>query len=172
MDFKQAGNLLYLVGETRDEMGGSHYALVNNLKGGAAPTMNVGRARETFLALHSAIEGRLVRACHDLSEGGVAVAAAEMAFAGGLGARIVVENLAADSELNSIARLFSESNSRFLCEVAPDRAADFERSLTGVAFAKIGDVVAEPWLTITGAGGPLIDVDIAELKSAWKSAFL
>jgi phosphoribosylformylglycinamidine synthase len=93
-----------------------------------------------------------------------------MAFAGGLGARIDVQNLPA-GELNTIARLFSESNSRFLCEVAPDRAADFERSLNGIAFAKVGDVVAEPRLTITGTGEPLIEADIAELKSAWKSAF-
>jgi phosphoribosylformylglycinamidine synthase len=171
MDLKLAGNLLYLVGETRDEMGGSHYALVNNLKGGSAPKTDAQKARETLLALHLAMDGGLVRSCHDLSEGGVAVAAAEMAFAGGLGATVDVQSVRVSGELNSIARLFSESNSRFLCEVAPDRAADFERRLSGVAFAKVGDVVAEPRLTITEAGQPLIDADLAELKFAWKSAF-
>ncbi len=88
MDLKQPGNLLYLVGETRDEMGGSHFALVNDLAGGQVPTVDAEQARETFAAVHRAIHGGLVRACHDLSEGGLAVAAAEMAFAGGLGAQI------------------------------------------------------------------------------------
>ena len=87
MDLKQPGNLLYLVGETRDELGGSHFALVNGLSGGQVPTVDAERAVKTFAAMHRGIQRGLVRACHDLSEGGLAVAAAEMAFAGGLGAQ-------------------------------------------------------------------------------------
>ena len=70
--------------------------------------------------MHRAIRGGLVRACHDLSEGGLAVAAAEMAFAGGLGARLQLDAMPASGELGDARRcLFSESNTRFLCEVAP-----------------------------------------------------
>ena len=88
MDFKQAGNLIYLVGETHDELGGSHFALVNDLRGGQVPTVDPESAQATFAAMHRAIDAGLVRACHDLSEGGLAVAAAEMAFAGGFGAQV------------------------------------------------------------------------------------
>ena len=89
MDLKEPGNLLYLVGLTKDELGGSHFALVDGLLGrrGAARSMP-RRPRGRSPRVHEAIAAGLVRACHDLSEGGLAVAAAEMAFAGGLGAAI------------------------------------------------------------------------------------
>ena len=88
MDLKEPGNLLYLVGLTKDELGGSHFAMVEGLAGGQAPTVDPQLAKRTFAALHKAIHAGFVRACHDLSEGGLAIAAAEMAFAGGLGAKI------------------------------------------------------------------------------------
>ena len=88
MDLKEPGNLLYLVGETQDELGGSHFALVHDLRGGQVPTVDPALAKRTFAAVHAAIDAGLVRACHDLSEGGLAVAAAEMAFAGGCGASV------------------------------------------------------------------------------------
>ncbi len=93
MDLKEPGNRLYLVGLTRRELGGSHFALVEGLAGGAVPKVDPQLAKKTFAAVHHAISNGLVRACHDLSEGGLAVAAAEMAFAGGLGARLSLENL-------------------------------------------------------------------------------
>src|SRR5262249_55817697 len=80
MDLKAPGNALYLVGATRDEMGGSHYHLVHGMTGGDVPRVDTAIAPRIFRALHAAITGGLVRACHDLSEGGLAVAAAEMAF--------------------------------------------------------------------------------------------
>jgi phosphoribosylformylglycinamidine (FGAM) synthase-like enzyme len=82
MDLKGPGNLLYLIGETKDEMGGSHYNLVNGLTGGNVPTVDKEMAPKIFRALHQAIKQGLILSCHDLSEGGLAVAAAEMAFAG------------------------------------------------------------------------------------------
>jgi phosphoribosylformylglycinamidine synthase len=169
MDFKQPGDLLYLVGQTRDELGGSHFALVNGLQGGRVPTVDTERARATFAAVHRAIQGGLVRACHDLSEGGLAAAAAEMAFAGGLGARIDVVGMATAGALDDAARLFSESNSRFLCEVAAEHAAEFERLFTGLPLAKIGEVQSDARLAITHGGRQLIDADIHELKEAWQA---
>jgi phosphoribosylformylglycinamidine synthase len=188
MDFKQAGNLLYLVGETRDELGGSHFALVNRLEGGQVPTMDPERARETFAAVHSAIRSGLVRACHDLSEGGLAVAAAEMAFAGGLGARVDLDAVPWDGQScpsetdrtdrivrptlrEAAALLFSESNTRFLCEVPAERASEFERVLGNLRYARIGEVTAEPRLVMTSGGRALVDAELATLKEAWQSTF-
>ena len=170
MDLKRAGNLLYLVGETRDELGGSHYAFVHGLTGGQVPTVNVEKARDIFAAVHRAISGGLVRACHDLSEGGLAVAAAEMAFAGGLAAKIDVAAVpVGESSLSARGRLFSESNSRFVCEVEADRAAEFEKQLGGVAFAKVGQVTADARLVLNDGAAGLIDADISELKEAWQA---
>src|SRR5262249_53357141 len=86
MDLKEAGNHLYIVGVTRAELGGTHYHLVHGMGGGEPPRVDPEVAPRIFRALHGAMARGLVRACHDLSEGGLAVAAAEMAFAGGIGA--------------------------------------------------------------------------------------
>jgi len=170
MDLKQACNLLYLVGETRDELGGSHYAMVNGFAAGNVPTVDAERAGKIFAAMHRAISSGLVRACHDLSEGGLAVAAAEMAFAGGLGAQVDVRAIAmTEASVQPVVRLFSESNTRFLCEVEPQRAAAFEKELGGVAFAKIGQVTADSRLVMNDGEGRLIDADIYELKEAWQA---
>ncbi|TWT37506.1 Phosphoribosylformylglycinamidine synthase subunit PurL [Posidoniimonas corsicana] len=169
MDLKQAGSALYLVGATRDELGGSHFAQVNDLEGGAAPTVDGPAARDTFIALHQAINSGLVRACHDLSEGGLAVAAAEMAFAGELGAQIDLSAVPFVGDGDSAAaRLFSESNTRFLCEVAPENEAAFSEALGGRA-AKVGVVTDSQELTIESGGAAVIKSPLGELKAAWQS---
>ena len=112
-----------------------------------------------------------MRACHDLSEGGLAVAAAEMAFAGGLGAIISLDNmlLNADSlDLPTVARLFGESNTRFLCEVPPELADAFEALLQSVPHARIGEVTDAGKLKILAGGTPVVTADIAALKEAWQ----
>ena len=92
--------------------------------------------------MHKAIDAGLVRACHDLSEGGLAVALAEMAFAGGLGAQVALDRVPSEVDATSVAvRLFSESNTRFLCEVRPEQVATFEAALGEVPCARIGEVL-------------------------------
>ena len=170
MDLKTPGNLLYLVGETRHELGGSHFALVNALEGGQVPTVDADRASATFAAMHRAIAAGLVRACHDLSEGGLAVAAAEMAFAGGLGIRMDLDGVPCPNDaLHPATLLFSESNTRFLCEVAADEAAELERAFAGLPLSKIGSVSDEPRLVIQSSGTNVVDADILELKEAWQA---
>jgi phosphoribosylformylglycinamidine synthase len=167
MDLKEPGNYLYLVGLTKNELGGSHFALIHALPGGQAPTVDAAKARQAFLALHEAIDAGLVRACHDLSEGGLAVAVAEMAFAGGLGVRVDLQQIPSDAEATDVAvRLFSESNTRFLCEVRPAAAAAFEAALAEVPHARIGEVTEAARLAIS-AGTPVVEADLATLKNAW-----
>jgi phosphoribosylformylglycinamidine synthase len=173
MDLKRPGNYLYQVGATRDELGGSHFALVTGLQGGHVPAVDAQAAKRTFAAVHQAITAGLVRACHDLSEGGLAVAAAEMAFAGGLGAKIslhsVPRDLPAGLPQADLVLLFAESNTRFLCEVAPPNAAAFEAALQGVPLARIGEVTPGDRLEILAtAGAKAIDGAIADLKEAWQ----
>jgi phosphoribosylformylglycinamidine synthase subunit PurSL len=171
MDLKHFDSLLYLVGETKDELGGSHFALVHELTGGQVPTIDPVQAKKTFAAIHQAISQGLVRACHDLSEGGLAVAAAEMCFAGGIGAEIELANVPTVGEqLSAVKLLFSESNTRFLCEVRPEQAEQFEKQLAGIAHACVGRTQAEQRLYIADKlGSPAwIDGELATLKAAWK----
>jgi phosphoribosylformylglycinamidine synthase len=171
MDVKQAGNLLFLVGTTHDELGGSHYTLVNNFDGGVSPKVDAASAKATFAAIHRAIAGGLVAACHDLSEGGLAAAAAEMAFAGGLGAELQLANVPTAGQLAVEATLFSESNTRFLCEVSEDHAAAFEADLAGIPHAHVGIVRDDDRFIIAGGdqSTPLVDTTITKLKQAWQN---
>mgnify|MGYP001417634723 CR=1 FL=1 len=93
MELKETGNVRFQIGVTGDHLGGSHWNLVNHLSGGKVPTVVPERAKQTFIQLHKAIQKGLVRSCHDMSEGGLAVAVAEMAFAGGLGAKITTNEV-------------------------------------------------------------------------------
>jgi phosphoribosylformylglycinamidine synthase len=165
MDLKEPGNVVYLVGETKDELGGSHFSLVNGLEGGEVPKLDPAKSRPVFTAVHEAIRRLLLRSCHDLSEGGLAVAAAEMAFAGGFGMELAVSS----SELSDAAALFAESNTRFLIEVRPDRCGEVESVFAGLPLSRLGTVVREGRLVIRGAAGQtLVDAGIEELKQVWK----
>ncbi|MEM8945017.1 MAG: phosphoribosylformylglycinamidine synthase subunit PurL [Planctomycetota bacterium] len=171
MDLKSAGNLLYLVGNTFDELGGSHFALVNDLIGGHVPMVNAELAKTTFANLHTAIKQGLARSCHDLSEGGLVVAAAEMAFAGDVGATIDLGDVPiAAASLSDAAKLFAESNTRFLCEVAPESKAAFENTLGElVPHACIGETTAEQTLIVQSgtSGDTIVEASLSELKTAW-----
>ncbi|GAB6166865.1 phosphoribosylformylglycinamidine synthase subunit PurL [Thermostilla marina] len=169
MDFKSPGNPVYIVGLTRNEMGGSHFAKVRKLTGGDAPTVDPELAKPLFAALHRAIESGYVRACHDLSEGGLAVSLAEMAFSGGCGAEIDIEPVPRDDETEaSAAILFSESNSRFLVEVDASRTDAFEQALAGIPFARIGVVSDGTSLVVRRGDAALIRAEIDDLKAAWQ----
>ena len=167
MDLKEPGNDLYLIGETREELGGSHYYLVNGITGRVPPTPNLERAPKVFTAVHAAISSGFVRACHDLSEGGLAVAVAEMAFAGNIGADVTT--LPGKPGLSDVVKLFSESTTRFVIEAKPEHAAKLAELFAGLPFAKIGATVKEPRLRMAGDNGEwLIWAKLADLKEAWQ----
>ncbi|HZZ28721.1 MAG TPA: phosphoribosylformylglycinamidine synthase subunit PurL [Pirellulales bacterium] len=185
MDVKRAGNILYQVGATKNELGGSHFALVNGLSGGHVPQVDVARAKATFAALHAAIHAGCVHSCHDLSEGGLAAAAAEMAFAGGLGARLYllevpheVQSAEAAEVSGGLATvlLFAESNSRFLVEVSPEYVGHFEALMGNVPHAAIGEVTAAPQLRIVDVDPAtdrhVVELEVAALKSAWQKPLM
>jgi phosphoribosylformylglycinamidine synthase len=169
MDVKEVGNLIYLVGITRNELGGSHYALVNGLSGGSVPRVDTAAGRQVFKAVSGAIRAGLLRSCHDLSEGGLAVAAAEMAFAGDLGSRLDAANTAPE-DVPPIVALFSESPSRFLVEVAPSNQESFEASMAkGLVFsARVGMVVKYKKFTATVGDQMVVDESLSDLKEAWQ----
>ncbi len=180
MDLKQPGSRLYLVGLTRAELGGSQWARLRNLSGGQVPRVDPQVARRTFFALHQAIQAGLVRACHDLSEGGLAVAAAEMAFAGAMGARLYLDAVpldipAGEQQKSTLVRLFSESNTRFLVEVRPEHAEEFERLLAvdaPVPCACVGEVIDADELEIIDRQvfppRPVVKAALGTLRDAWQ----
>jgi phosphoribosylformylglycinamidine synthase len=174
MDLKSSGNLLYQVGVTRNELGGSHFSMIVGDEAGQVPQVDVGTAKRTFAAVHEAIQGGLVRACHDLSEGGLAVAVAEMAFAGGLGAQVRLADVPRHESVQpndaDALLLFSESASRFVVEVPPNAQGAFEAMFRAAAvpFGRIGQVTGTTRVQVEGARGTVIDLPLADLKEAWQ----
>jgi phosphoribosylformylglycinamidine synthase len=170
MDFKRAGDLIYLVGTTQNELGGSEYFKLRGFIGNSVPKVNPHRAKELMDRLSIATARGLVRACHDCSDGGIGVAVAEMAFAGGLGARVHLESVPLGEPIDrDDFILFSESNSRFLVEVAPESQADFEKIMGGVSLSNIGQVTDGEVLEIYGvAGKKVVAASLGELKEAWQ----
>ncbi|MFW6159351.1 MAG: phosphoribosylformylglycinamidine synthase subunit PurL, partial [Planctomycetota bacterium] len=171
MDLKAAGNAVYVVGRTKNELGGSHYYGLHEELGRNVPQVDTELGRRVFNALAGATAARLVRSCHDCSEGGIAVAAAEMAFAGGLGMELDLSAVPCTDEARSdIALLFSESNSRFVVEVEPGHLGEFEAALEGVPFARVGRVTHADTFEVTGLGGDIIVSErLADLKEAWQA---
>jgi phosphoribosylformylglycinamidine synthase len=168
MDLKEPGNTLFLVGITREELGGSHYHLVNRLEGGAVPRLDLAGAPAIFRSLHHAIRLGLVRSCHDLSEGGLAIALAEMAFAGGIGADVTDTGRAFGLNADD-ALLFSESTTRFVVEVRPDKVSAFQECLRDVPLTRLGHTCKEQRLRIAGLEGEwIVWANLKDLQEAWQ----
>lgn len=169
MDLKTPGNSIYVVGETLVELGGSEYYNLKGFLGKSVPKVRSAEARKQFKAVTKAIDSGCVKACHDLSEGGLGVTAAEMAFAGDCGMeldlnRVPVKDLRRDDFV-----LFSESNSRFLVEVSAKAKDQFERLMKGRVSAEIGRVMRSPRLCIRGSSGKIaVSASLPELLATWK----
>jgi phosphoribosylformylglycinamidine synthase II len=165
MDLKAEDSIVYLLGETRDEMAGSHFhLLLGGGEGQAAPGLP-GYAPALYNCLHQAMQKGLVLSCHDLSEGGLAVAAAEMCLAGRIGMTL---NL--DDDDTTLA-LFGESNARLLAEVESKNAVAFESCFTGgmAGYARrIGVTAPGGALHVSTLDEILLSLPVADLLTAWK----
>ncbi|MFT3854142.1 MAG: phosphoribosylformylglycinamidine synthase subunit PurL [Ilumatobacteraceae bacterium] len=144
------GDALVLVGRTATELAGSHLALLGLVDGAAVVPAPDPDAPARYRRLHEALRSGRIVACHDVSEGGVAVAVAEMAIAGDLGAALDLP--AAGTGLDDTTLLFAESTGRFVCELAPDDVAWLSETL-GEPVAVLGTVTAERTLTVTTSQG-------------------
>jgi phosphoribosylformylglycinamidine synthase len=148
MDLKAAGNVVYLVG--------SEQLLENSGQLSVISSQSVPNVREgtpqVYRALHKAIQNSLVKSCHDLSEGGLAVAAAEMCIGGRLGLDVVATSVA----------LFTEVNGCLLVEVTPKDTPIFEQQFIDLPFAKIGIVTSSPILKLADT-----EISVEELVHAF-----
>ena len=181
-DFKQPGDLVYLLGRTGNELGGSEIASELKLGGGAVPQVDLLSAKARYTLIHKAMQAGLVNACHDLSDGGLAVALAEMALGGRLGAAVsldAVPAISGDLEKTAAALtslLYSESASRLLLTVPKAQAAAFEALFTpasgctlGLDAARIGEVTSTPVLELSFGGSTVLAVESEKLAAAFKA---
>ncbi len=173
MDAKRASNLLFIVGETKNELGGSHYYKIKGHLGVNVPTLDLGAAPKIAEKISESIADGLLVSCHDCSEGGLAVALAEMAFAGGLGIEADLRGLPRGEDCTRTdSQLFSESNSRYIVEIEPENYDAFAKMMLNLPFGQIGKVTEEKKLIIKAEDGKnIIESDINSLKQAWQKTF-
>jgi phosphoribosylformylglycinamidine synthase len=168
MDVKKEGDAVYILGLTKNELGGSEYYAIYNKIGNNAPTVDLERQLKLYKALSKAMEQGLVSSCHDCSDGGLGVALAESAFAGELGMNIDLEKIPVDNVDRNDSILFSESQGRFVVTVKPENAKRFEEIMKGNVFANIGAVTKNEFIANGLNGRTCIKSDIKELKDAWQ----
>ncbi|MEI8349762.1 MAG: phosphoribosylformylglycinamidine synthase subunit PurL [Candidatus Omnitrophota bacterium] len=171
-NFKKENNLIYAVGFTKPEMGASEYFRNFKIKGGMVPKVDKKVAKKIFEKLSSAIQKKLVTACHDMSEGGLTVAVAEMCMSSGLGASIFLSDVPQAADMCNAEVLFSESPTRFVVEVEKGKKADFEKELKGLPVGLIGCVSKEKKMTVyANDSQELIGLGIEELRKSWTETF-
>ncbi len=171
VDLKQSQNLIYLVGRTSPELGGSEYYRLMGFLGKTVPIVEVKQAKRIVDSVVEAIDSGIVKACHDLSEGGLAVAMSEMTFAGDCGIDLWLKNVPRSRSLiRNDFLLFSESNSRFLVEVDKKHSEDFRELMRGNPCALIGAAKRDATFSVYGVNGnKLVETNLATLRKAWKT---
>jgi len=172
VDFKRPGDIIYIVGESFEELGASEYFAMLGAVGRGVPQVDAVRSRAVFNCLHQAIEAGLVSSCHDLSDGGLGVALAESAIAGDLGAEVSLSDVpGAGNFQRDDLLLFSESQGRFVVSVSPGRRKEFEKVMLPVSHRAVGQVTGEKTFKVKGIrpGNPeIISLKVESLRRAWK----
>jgi phosphoribosylformylglycinamidine synthase II len=168
MDMKEVGSEIYMVGETKNELGGSEYFRMLGIKSGAVPGLDFELAPKIMEAMHRGVEAGLVNACHDLSEGGLALALSEMAFSGDVGVEVDIKDvLCSDTRMRYDSILFSESNTRFLVEVTKENANEFSTLFCDLPIARIGRTTGDKHLKVFAGDRKLIDLPLFLLRKKW-----
>ncbi len=171
MDFKKAGDIVYVIGETANEMGSSeYYAYHGERKSGYAPRVYPEKFMASYKKLHQAIHKGLIASAHDISDGGLAVTVSESAFSGDLGVRVDLSKvpLRERIERNDIV-LFSESNGRIVVSVHEENREEFEKMMEGIQYSEIGEVTSGKFVKISGIkGNVILNISAATLKEWWQ----
>jgi phosphoribosylformylglycinamidine synthase len=169
MDVKKPGDLVYVVGLTKQELGGSEYYAHMGHIGRSVPAVDAELGKKIYERMSVLTRAGTLRSCHDCSDGGLGVALAESSFAGGYGMEIDLRGVPREAVERDDFLLFSESPSRFVISVSPERKEEVERVLEGVPFGFVGKVQKDDRFQVRGLGGALVlSLTIGDLKIAWK----
>jgi phosphoribosylformylglycinamidine synthase len=168
-DLKKPGNLLYLVGrQTEKELGGSEYYKAMEVDGGMVPRTDPKILQRSMHGLLSGIKKGYIAACHDVSEGGLAICLAEMAIGGDCGATVDISMVG--TRLRIDVKLFSESNTRWVVEVKKEKQSEFEKLLKkeNVQFWVLG-TVGGAHLLIQDEKNTVVDLSVDSLRECWRT---
>lgn len=168
-DFKEEGDAVYIIGNTHGELGGTYFEKLYGKNLGGAPAADTEKAVRLYKKLHEAISERLVKSCHDISDGGLAVAIAESCLGGRLGADISLDILPGTTDKMETGRiLFCETPSRFIAGIGRNDTDRFESIMKDFPVQRIGTTTKTPSLRIKRNGSYAVDITISEISAAWK----
>jgi phosphoribosylformylglycinamidine synthase subunit PurSL len=173
-DFKEVGDSIYLIGQTRLELAGSEYHRLKKIRDGHVPKLDVREASGLYKMMNRVLDQTYIRACHDLSDGGLGVAIAEMSIGNALGADVKLPLLSSADEKRQMSPsevLFSESNARFLVEIQRGEEDKFEKMMKGFPFSRIGSVLKGKVSIRNHDGRRLLELPIVDCFRAWRSTF-
>jgi phosphoribosylformylglycinamidine synthase len=169
-DFKQPGNIIFVLGETRAEYGGSILEKITGRKLGACPRVIPDAALPLYRVVFRAVKEGLIQSCHDLADGGLAVSLVESALGGRLGCTVSLSDMAGTLKKNidPLLLLFSETPSRFIVSVKPEDVCSFRSLLSGFSFAELGKVESHDSIVIKHLGNELLSLGLDKALAAWK----
>jgi phosphoribosylformylglycinamidine synthase len=172
MESKIAGDGVYVLGTTRNELGASEYYAHLGYIGCNVPQVRPQECMALYRALEQAVADELVASVHGIYRGGLGVHLAQMAIGGNLGLAIELKQVPREAVERDDTVLFSESPGRFIVTVAPENTAQFEKRMGGHPVARLGEVTRAPLVRINGLdGGELVRLSVAELRAAWQQLF-
>jgi phosphoribosylformylglycinamidine synthase len=172
MDAKFPGDLVYVLGETRNELGGSEYYRLMETVGLQVPRVHPDEVWPHYLALHRAIDAGLVASCHAVSRGGLGVHLAMVAMGGEVGVEIELPLVPAAYGLTPTQILYSESAGRFILTVAPEKRKQFEKIFSGMRIDRIGVLTeATSFIIRNDEGEAFLQEDTLALKDSWLGPF-
>jgi phosphoribosylformylglycinamidine synthase II len=172
MDVKFPGDLVYVFGKTRNELGGSEYYRMINHTGLNVPKVDAEETFPLYLTFHKAVQQGLISSAHAVSRGGLAIHLALSAMGGETGMEIRLDDVPSDEDLPDSVLLYSESAGRFVVTVDPARQDAFEKLFAGMAIGRIGIVTESSLFKVYGRDGSgIIEEEIALLKDCWKKVY-
>lgn len=161
-DFKEVGDVIYQVGKTYDELGGSECYALFDVLGANVPKVRKDDAKRIYDKMSQAHTNGLIASAHDMSDGGLAVALAESAFGGKKACKINIPG----AEIGALAKLFSESHSRFVVSVEPSKVDDFEAIFADDCI-RLGKVTDDNMMSVVIENNEVIKSKVSDLQEAW-----
>ena len=171
LDLKQSGDLIYVLGETKNELGGSEYFAMNKSVGNKVPKVEGQKNKKLYSSFFKASQKQLISSAISITRGGLGIALTKSALSGQLGIKISLNNISVQVSRNDFA-LFSESQGRILITINPKNKKEFEKTMKGNQIKQIGQVISNQQLIIKGLKNEVIvNLNLEQIEKSYKSTF-
>jgi len=167
--FQETDSYIYLIGETKNELGMSEYCRLNNIKNYKVPKLDFAISKKIYESMSRAASEKIFLSTHDVSEGGIIISVSEMCFGKNIGAEIDITSILND--INITEALFSESLSRFIVEVKKENKEKFEEVMKEIPKYFLGRTSNVNKVIVKAGDKSIIDIEVERLYQTWKGVF-